>query len=72
MFGFINRYNQALQHAPLPRLNTVSTKTTVSSKRATGFYSGEHEMRYTIGAKCFIAGLIIAGIVTMYALHHAI
>lgn len=26
-------------------------------------------MRYTTGAKCFIAGLIIAGIVTMYALY---
>ncbi|QEA10361.1 hypothetical protein CPT_Shemara_032 [Salmonella phage Shemara] len=29
-------------------------------------------MKYSIGAKCFIAGLIVAGFVTAYALYLAI
>lgn len=29
-------------------------------------------MKYSIGAKCFIAGLIVAGVATAYALYLAI
>lgn len=29
-------------------------------------------MKYSIGAKCFIAGLIVAGVATAYALYLAV
>ncbi|QJQ80439.1 hypothetical protein PF621_gp56 [Salmonella phage vB_SenTO17] len=29
-------------------------------------------MKYSIGAKCFIAGLVVAGFVTAYALYLAV